>query len=204
MKSKALRKWHMHWLNNRVKLYISAAVLALIGLSVWGLASLESFYRHITLAQLPVTLLIGAVHAMIFVFMYTVVLRGGFSKVDKKAIKSHEVNIHFNDVIGIDEAKEECWEVVSLIKDHKKLKSIGGRILRGILMIGPPGCGKTYLAKAIATESGLPFLSMAASEFVEVFVGVGASRVRTLFKKATCAYALKHFLHYTKKGGRAR
>jgi cell division protease FtsH len=87
-------------------------------------------------------------------------------------------------VVGIDEAKEEAWEVVQLIKDHAKLKKIGGKILRGILMIGPPGCGKTYLAKAIATEAELPFLSMSGSEFVEVFVGVGASRVRKLFKKA--------------------
>jgi cell division protease FtsH len=92
--------------------------------------------------------------------------------------------VKFSDVIGIDEAKEECWEVVQLIKDHARLKKIGGKILRGILMMGPPGCGKTYLAKAIATEAGLPFLSMAASEFNEIFVGVGASRVRQLFKKA--------------------
>lgn len=174
----------MYWLDNRVKIYVTAAVLILIGLSIWGLASLESFYRNITLAQLPVQLLIGGVHAIIFVFLYTVVLRGGFTKIEKKSIKGHEVNVRFSDVIGIDEAKEESWEVVQLIKDHKRLKSIGGKILRGILMIGPPGCGKTYLAKAIATEAGLPFLSMAGSEFVEVFVGVGPSRVRSLFKKA--------------------
>ncbi len=174
----------MHWLNNRVKIYITAAMLVLIGLTIWGLASLESFYRNITLAQIPITLLVGTIHAVIFVFMYTVLLRGGFSKVDKKSVDGHEVNVHFSDVIGIDEAKEECWELVELMKDHKKLKNIGGKIIKGILMVGPPGCGKTYLAKAIATEAGLPFLSMAASEFVEVFVGVGASRVRTLFKKA--------------------
>lgn len=94
------------------------------------------------------------------------------------------MNVRFSDVVGIDEAKEEAWEVVQLIKDHARLKKIGGKILRGILMVGPPGCGKTYLAKAIATEAGLPFLSMAASEFNEVFVGVGSSRVRKLFGKA--------------------
>jgi cell division protease FtsH len=117
--------------------------------------------------------------------MYMAVFSSGFSKMGNKSIKSKDVKVRFSDVIGIDEAKEECWEVVELIKDHARLKKIGGKILRGILMMGPPGCGKTYLAKAIATEAGLPFLSMAASEFNEIFVGVGASRVRQLFKKAT-------------------
>ncbi|MEI8176880.1 MAG: AAA family ATPase, partial [Candidatus Omnitrophota bacterium] len=88
------------------------------------------------------------------------------------------------DIIGIDEAKAEAWEVVQLIKDHQRLKKIGGKIIRGILMLGPPGCGKTYLAKAVATEAGIPFISISASEFMEVFVGVGASRMRKLFKKA--------------------
>lgn len=178
------RRLKMHFLNHRVKIFIWAGVLLLVILSIWGLMSLESYYRNITLAQLPITILIGSVHALVFVYMYMVVLRGGFAKVDKKSIKAKDVNVRFSDVIGIDEAKEESWEVVQLIKDHARLKKIGGKILRGILMIGPPGCGKTYLAKAIATEAGLPFLSMAASEFVEVFVGVGSSRVRELFKKA--------------------
>lgn len=81
-------------------------------------------------------------------------------------------------------------EVVKLITDRAQLQRIGGKILRGILMIGPPGCGKTYLAKAIATEANIPFLSMSGSEFVEMFVGVGASRVRKLFKQARqLAYA---------------
>ena len=83
--------------------------------------------------------------------------------------------------------KQKPIDVVTLqdeLKDEGTLKKIGGKILRGILMVGPPGCGKTYLAKAIASESGLPFLSMAASEFNEVFVGVGSSRVRQLFSKA--------------------
>jgi cell division protease FtsH len=78
---------------------------------------------------------------------------------------------------------------VQLIKDRKRLVKIGGKILRGLLMVGPPGCGKTYLAKAIATEAGIPFISMSGSEFTEIFVGVGASRVRKLFKRArTLAY----------------
>ncbi len=178
------RRWKMYFLNYRTTIFITLGVILLIVLSVWGMMSLESYYRSITLAQLPITLLLGMVHALIFVYMYMVVLRGGMTKIDKKSIKARDVEVRFSDVVGIDEAKEECWEVVQLIKDHAKLKRIGGKILRGILMVGPPGCGKTYLAKAIATESGFPFLSMAASEFNEVFVGVGSSRVRSLFKKA--------------------
>jgi cell division protease FtsH len=146
--------------------------------------SLESYYRNITLAQMPISILLVMVNALIFVYLYVIVLRNGFTTLDKKSVKGREVNVRFSDVVGIDEAKEEAWEVVQLIKDHSRLKRIGGKILRGILMVDPPGCRKTYLAKAIATEAGLPFLSMAASEFNEIFVGVGSSRVRQLFKKA--------------------
>ncbi len=178
------RRMKMHFLNHRVKIFVTLGVLALIILSVYGMMSLESYYRNITLAQMPISILLVIVNSLVFVYMYALVLQGGFTKMDKKSVKAKDVSIKFSDVIGIDEAKEECWEVVQLIKDHAKLKRIGGKILRGILMIGPPGCGKTYLAKAIATEAGLPFLSMAASEFNEVFVGVGSSRVRGLFKKA--------------------
>ena len=174
----------MHFLNHRTKIFIVAGVILLIILSVYGMMSLESYYRNITLAQMPISILLVMVNALIFVYLYVVVLRNGFTTLDKKSIKGREVDVRFSDVAGIDEAKEEAWEVVQLIKAHQRLKKIGGKILRGILMIGPPGCGKTYLAKAIATEAGLPFLSMAASEFNEVFVGVGASRVRNLCGKA--------------------
>lgn len=178
------RRFKMHFLNNRTKILVISGVLLLVVLSVYGMMSLESYYRNITLAQMPVSILLVIVNSVVFVYMYSAILKGGMTKMDKKSVKSKEVNVRFSDVVGIDEAKEECWEVVQLIKDHAKLKQIGGKILRGILMIGPPGCGKTYLAKAIATESGLPFISMAASEFNEVFVGVGSSRVRSLFQKA--------------------
>lgn len=170
----------MHW----VKLLIVFLILLLIVLSIIGIASLESFYRHITLAQMPFNILMAGVHASIFVFMYMMFLRGGFAKLEKSKIKGKDVNIKWSDVIGMEDTKREAWEVVQLIKDRAKLKMIGGKIIRGLLMVGPPGCGKTYLAKAIATEAGIPFISMSGSEFVEVFVGVGASRVRKLFKKA--------------------
>jgi cell division protease FtsH len=178
------RRFKMHFLNYRVRILIGIAVCTLVGLAIWGMASLESYYRNITLATMPLQMLMMAVNAVVFVFLYMSVFRGGFSKMDNKKVKATDVNVRFSDVIGMDEAKEEAWEVVQLIKDHTRLKKIGGKILRGILMIGPPGCGKTYLAKAIATEAGLPYLSMSASEFVEIFVGVGASRVRKLFKQA--------------------
>ncbi|MFH1208678.1 MAG: AAA family ATPase [Candidatus Omnitrophota bacterium] len=179
------RRWKLFLMDHWVKAAIIFASMLLVILSVWGMASLESYYRNITLAQLPLQILMVIINSVIFVYMYMMVFRSGFSKLDKKNIKAKDVQVKFSDVIGIDEAKDECWEVVQLIKDHARLKKIGGKILRGILMMGPPGCGKTYLAKAIATEAGLPFLSMAASEFNEIFVGVGASRVRQLFKKAT-------------------
>jgi cell division protease FtsH len=169
-----------HW----IKMAIGGAVVLLIGAAIYGLSTLESFYRHMTLATLPLQILIVAVNAMIFVYMYMTVFRGGFAKLDKGLVKGEQVAVSFNDVIGIDEAKQESWEVVELIKDRRKLQQIGGKVIKGILMMGPPGCGKTYLAKAIATESGIPFISMSASEFTEIFVGVGASRMRKLFKKA--------------------
>jgi len=133
--------------------------------------------------------IMGIVQAMVFVFMYYWIFfkRGmsGFSKTSKKTISGQELAITWSDVIGMDEAKQEAFEVVRLVKDRAELQRIGGKILRGILMLGPPGCGKTYLAKAIATEARLPFISMSGSEFIEMFVGVGAGRIRSLFKKAS-------------------
>ncbi|WP_407682268.1 ATP-dependent zinc metalloprotease FtsH [Pseudocalidococcus azoricus] len=95
-----------------------------------------------------------------------------------------ETGVGFNDVAGIEEAKEELQEVVTFLKKPEKFTAVGARIPKGVLLIGPPGTGKTLLAKAIAGEAGVPFFSISGSEFVEMFVGVGASRVRDLFKKA--------------------
>jgi cell division protease FtsH len=93
-------------------------------------------------------------------------------------------SVTFKDVAGIDEAKEEVREVIDFLKNPERFRRLGGRIPRGILLVGPPGCGKTLLAKAIAGEAGVPFFSICGSDFVEMFVGVGASRVRDLFKQA--------------------
>ena len=98
--------------------------------------------------------------------------------------KGTKVNITFNDVAGLDEAKVEVMEIVDFLKNPKKYTSLGGKIPKGALLIGPPGTGKTLLAKAMAGEAQVPFFSMSGSDFVELFVGVGASRVRDLFKQA--------------------
>ena len=95
-----------------------------------------------------------------------------------------DVNVTFEDVAGLQEAKEEVMEVVDFLKRPKKYTSLGGKIPKGVLLVGPPGTGKTLLAKAVAGEAGVPFFSISGSDFVEMFVGVGASRVRDLFKKA--------------------
>ena len=94
------------------------------------------------------------------------------------------VNVTFADVAGLDEAKEEVMEVVDFLKTPKKYTALGGKIPKGVLLVGPPGTGKTLLAKAVAGEAGVPFFSISGSDFVEMFVGVGASRVRDLFKQA--------------------
>ena len=98
--------------------------------------------------------------------------------------KDTKVNISFKDVAGLEEAKEEVMEIVDFLKNPKKYTDLGGKIPKGALLVGPPGTGKTLLAKAVAGEAGVPFFSLSGSDFVEMFVGVGASRVRDLFKQA--------------------
>ena len=108
----------------------------------------------------------------------------GFGRSQPRLQAEGTVTVRFEDVAGINEAKEELQEVVTFLKQPERFTSIGAKIPKGVLLVGPPGTGKTLLAKAIAGEAGVPFFSMAASEFVEMFVGVGASRVRDLFKRA--------------------
>ena len=107
-----------------------------------------------------------------------------FGKSKAKFQMEAKTGVMFDDVAGIDEAKEELEEVVTFLKQPEKFTAVGARIPKGVLLVGPPGTGKTLLAKAIAGEAGVPFFSISGSEFVEMFVGVGASRVRDLFKKA--------------------
>jgi len=108
----------------------------------------------------------------------------GFGRSQPRLQEERATPVHFEDVAGIAEAKEELQEVVTFLKSPERYTAVGAKIPKGVLLIGPPGTGKTLLARAIAGEAGVPFFSMAASEFVELFVGVGASRVRDLFRKA--------------------
>ncbi len=169
---------------------ISLVIFIARGIRAWNES--ESYLRQSQLAMLPMQLYMQLIMAIVFGIVYTYLWywlmfkRGAqsFTQTAQKSIGGEKIGITWNDVIGMDEAKQEALEVVKLIKDRAQLQRIGGKILRGILMLGPPGCGKTYLAKAIATEAKLPFISMSGSEFVEMFVGVGAGRIRSLFKKA--------------------
>ncbi|MBL9030443.1 MAG: ATP-dependent zinc metalloprotease FtsH [Phycisphaerae bacterium] len=109
---------------------------------------------------------------------------GSFGKSRHRMMNKEMTGITFADVAGIDEAKEEVTEIIEFLRNPKKFTKLGGRIPRGVLLVGEPGCGKTLLAKAIAGEADVPFFSISGSDFVEMFVGVGASRVRDLFKQA--------------------
>ena len=145
--------------------------------AVWGLLGNLIF---------PI-ILIGA---LFFLFRRSNNMPGGpgqamsFGKSKAKFQMEAKTGIMFDDVAGIDEAKEELEEVVTFLKQPERFTAVGAKIPKGVLLIGPPGTGKTLLAKAIAGEAGVPFFSISGSEFVEMFVGVGASRVRDLFKKA--------------------
>jgi cell division protease FtsH len=138
----------------------------------------------------PMLLLIGV---WVF-FMRQMQVGGGkamsFGKSRAKLLSENQHKVTFNDVAGIEEAKEELQEIIAFLKDPKKFTKLGGRIPKGVLLVGPPGTGKTLLARAIAGEAGVPFFSISGSDFVEMFVGVGASRVRDLFvqgkKNAPC------------------
>ncbi|WP_446811712.1 ATP-dependent zinc metalloprotease FtsH [Methylomonas sp. 2BW1-5-20] len=108
----------------------------------------------------------------------------GFGKSRAKLMAEDQVKVRFTDVAGVEEAKEDVVEMVDFLKDPGKYEALGGKIPRGVLMVGPPGTGKTLLARAIAGEAGVPFFSISGSDFVEMFVGVGASRVRDMFEQA--------------------
>ncbi len=148
------------------------------------------WYITILISWFPMLLLIGV---WIF-FMRQMQVGGGkamsFGKSRARLLDQDKTKVTFADVAGIDEAKEELTEIIDFLKDPKKFTRLGGRIPKGVLLMGPPGTGKTLLAKAIAGEAGVPFFSISGSDFVEMFVGVGASRVRDLFiqgkKNAPC------------------
>jgi cell division protease FtsH len=129
---------------------------------------------------------------------------GAFSRSRARRVESGEQRITFNDVAGIDEAKAELTEIVDFLKNPDRYRKLGGRIPRGVLLSGAPGTGKTLLAKAVAGEAGVPFFSISASEFVEAIVGIGASRVRDLFKTAKEASPAIIFIDELDAIGRSR
>ena len=129
---------------------------------------------------------------------------GNFGKSRHRLLAKESTGITFKDVAGIDDAKDEVTEIVEFLKHPKKFMRLGGRIPRGVLLVGDPGCGKTLLAKAIAGEADVPFFSISGSDFVEMFVGVGASRVRDLFKQAKDSSPCIIFLDEIDAVGRRR
>jgi cell division protease FtsH len=140
----------------------------------------------IILTILPYVIFIG-----IFIFFMRQLQSGGggrgamsFGRSRAKLLADDQIKVTFADVAGCDEAKEEVSELVEFLRDPSKFQKLGGKIPRGVLMVGSPGTGKTLLAKAIAGEAKVPFFSISGSDFVEMFVGVGASRVRDMFEQA--------------------
>ncbi len=129
---------------------------------------------------------------------------GNFGKSRHRTLTKEMTGVTFADVAGIDEAKDEVTEIIEFLKNPKKFTKLGGRIPRGVLLVGEPGCGKTLLAKAIAGEADVPFFSISGSDFVEMFVGVGASRVRDLFKQAKDSAPCIIFLDEIDAVGRRR
>lgn len=147
----------------------------------------NNFWEQILYIIIPWILIIGVLYYVFFRRLNSASGPSGifsFGKSRARFASREQRKITFADVAGIDDAKEEVSEIVEFLKNAKKFQKIGGRIPRGVLLVGPPGTGKTLLAKAIAGEASVPFLSMSGSDFVEMFVGVGASRVRDLFKQA--------------------
>lgn len=149
----------------------------------------SGYFFHILINFVPWILLLAFIWFFVFRQLRGVSggpggMLGSFGRSKHRVTTKEHTNITFSDVAGVDEAKDECTELIEFLKNPKKFQRLGGRIPRGVLLVGQPGCGKTLLAKAIAGEAEVPFFSISGSDFVEMFVGVGASRVRDLFKQA--------------------
>jgi len=143
----------------------------------------SSFWEYMIISWLPMIFLV-----VIFVFFMRQLQGGGgkamnFGKSKARLLSESDTKKTFKDVAGVDEAKDEVEEIIAFLKDPKKFTRLGGRIPKGVLLMGSPGTGKTLLARAIAGEANVPFYSISGSDFVEMFVGVGASRVRDLFEQ---------------------
>ena len=144
----------------------------------------STFFRDILSWVIPIFIFVGVWY---FLMRRMTGQQQGFMSLGKNKAKIYmedEVDVRFDDVAGVDESKQELVEVIEFLKEPEKFSRLGGKMPRGILLVGPPGTGKTMLAKAVAGESGVPFFSLSGSEFVEMFVGLGAARVRDLFVQA--------------------
>ena len=166
----------------------------------------QSVFVSILTTLIPVLII-----ALLFIFFLSQAQGGGgggrmmnFGKSKAKMYDSNKRRVRFSDVAGADEEKQELIEIVDFLKDNKKFKQMGSRIPKGVLLVGPPGTGKTLLARAVAGEAGAPFFSISGSDFVEMFVGVGASRVRDLFENAKKNAPCIIFIDETDAVGRQR
>jgi cell division protease FtsH len=183
-----------------------ATELELMGLSFTG-GTESSLLRDIISWVAPVLVFFG-----LWVLLFRKIaekqgLGGGFMTIGKSRAKifvEKDTKVTFADVAGVDEAKAELEEIINFLKDPKQYGRLGGRLPKGILLVGPPGTGKTLLARAVAGEAGVPFFSISGSEFVEMFVGVGAARVRDLFEQARAAAPAIIFIDELDALGRAR
>lgn len=155
-----------------------------VAIKVIPLETKGSVFLSLLLSWFPMLLLIG-----VWVFFIRQMQGGagkamGFGKSKAKLLNENLAKVTFSDVAGIDEAKEELYEIVEYLRNPKKFQALGGRIPKGCLLVGSPGTGKTLVARAVAGEAGVPFFNISGSDFVEMFVGVGASRVRDMFEQA--------------------
>ncbi len=168
-----------------------------------------SFWTQMLLSLLPIGIVLLVIWVLLFRGLRNAAggaggMLGNFGKSRHRVMMKEKTGITFADVAGINEAKDEVEEIIQFLKSPKRFLKLGGRIPRGVLLIGEPGCGKTLLAKAIAGEADVPFFSISGSDFVEMFVGVGASRVRDLFKQAKDAAPCIIFLDEIDAVGRRR
>jgi cell division protease FtsH len=149
----------------------------------WERAESNGLLQTLLINWLPLILIV----AMFMFIMRQIQVGGGkamsFGKSRARLLTENKNKVTFSDVAGVEEAKEDLMEIVQFLKDPKKFTKLGGRIPKGVLLVGPPGTGKTLLARAVAGEAGVPFFTISGSDFVEMFVGVGASRVRDLFEQ---------------------
>jgi len=167
----------------------------------------STFFRDVLSWVVPALVFIGIWYFLVRRIAEKQGLGGGFLSIGKSKAKVYvetDTKVTFEDVAGVEEAKEELREIVSFLKDPKSHGRLGGRMPKGVLLVGPPGTGKTLLARAVAGEAGVPFFSISGSEFVEMFVGVGAARVRDLFEQARQKAPAIIFIDELDALGRAR